>query len=122
MGCACEDGSRESFTSIILAVLDKPAVIMGLMKIKEKMPKAFYEETLRRVESAPDEQFSVTLIRREGDLIDEMTVGSQVFPQTLEWAKARVGKAIHVILTQLPNKRGGDLTMDVHDVSEESDL
>lgn len=113
MGCACEDGSRDSFYGIILRVDDRESLVEVIGKMK--VPDAFREELLKTVEQAPRANFSV-LVKMQGG--GEMSVGCDMFPQTKEWASERIGKPLHFTITQLPNKRGGGITMDVHELAQ----
>lgn len=118
MGCACEDGSRESFHAAVLTVVDKEAGLASIEKIKGKIPENLYQDTLKKLNEASSERFSVTLMQYDGGLVGEMSVSGDLLPQPKEWFKARVGKVIHVVMTQLPNRHGGGLSMDVHDVED----
>lgn len=118
MGCACEDGSRESFYAVIVSVVDKEIAIARLEKVKGKVPETLFQETLKRVMETPPEQFAILLEQRDGGLVGETTVSGDLLPQPKEWFKARIGTMIHVIMTQLPNRRGGGLSMDVHDMAQ----
>lgn len=120
MGCACEDGARDSFNAIIASVTDKEAALSGLDKIKGKVPEALLQETLKRVNATSPEQFSVVLMQRDGDLVGETTVSGDLLPHPKEWFQARIGKMIHVVMTQLPNRRGGGLSIDVHDLEQKA--
>jgi len=112
MGCACEDGARDSFYAVIISVTDRNFVVAGLNKLKGKIPEKLLQELRKRFEEMPHASFSVLLKCQDGS---EMSVGCGVFPQTQEWAKERIGKPLHVVMTQLANRHGGGLSMDVHE-------
>lgn len=118
MGCACEDGSRESFKAAVLTVVDKEAGLASVEKIRGKIPESLYQETLKKLNEVSSDKFSVTLMQYDGGLVGEMSVSGDLLPQPKEWFKARVGKMIHVVMTQLANRHGGGLSMDVHDVED----
>lgn len=118
MGCACEDGSRESFLAVIVSVTDREVALAGLEKVNGKIPDDLFQEMFKKVTEAPPQQFSVLLMQRDGDLVGETTISGDLLPQPKEWFKARVGTVIHVVMTQLPNRRGGGLSMDVHELAQ----
>lgn len=107
MGCACEDGSRETFVGVILTVIDKATALAGLKKIEGKMPDAVLAPLLKRVEEASDDHFSLNVKILGGD----MMISGDMFPQTKEWAVAHIGKPLRFTVTQLP-KQGG-MSVDV---------
>ena len=113
MGCACEDGSRDSFVGVILQVVDKAYLLANLPKAMGKVPDHIYKDILKKVMEAPEEQFSLEVKILGGD----MQVSGDMFPQTKEWAIAHIGKPLHFTITQLP--RQGGTSMDVHEVEQE---
>jgi hypothetical protein len=116
MGCACEDGARDSFYGIIKNVMDRENTLQLMEKIKGKMPDALYQQTLKMIKAAPAENFVVLIKMQDGG---EMGIGHDAFPQTKEWATAHIGRPLHFTMTQLPNRRGGGLSMDIHDLGAE---
>ena len=115
MGCGCEDGWRDSFTGVITDVIDKNRARNAVELIKSKIPENLYHDLLKQVESGKDDQFGILIKNKDGT----MSVGCEVFPQTMEWAKARIGKPLHFVVTQLP-KQGGT-SMDVHEEGEHAE-
>lgn len=114
MGCACEDGSRETFVGVILDVIDKPKALAGLKKIKGKVPDAMLAPLLKKLEEASDDQFSLSVKISGGD----MTMSGDLFPQTKEWASARVGRPLRFTITQLPKQGGMSVDVCEHAPSE----
>jgi hypothetical protein len=114
MGCACEDGSRDSFHGTILRVDDLESLTQAIKQMKISS-ETFREELLKAIHAAPPDSFAVLIKVQDGS---EMSVNCEVFPQTKGWARERIGKPLHFTITQLPNRRGGGISMDVHEMAK----
>ncbi len=133
MNCACEGGSRENYYAVITDVIDAEkaqAMLDALLSplpspdgliqtIKEGLEaepppgfEALVQDTKESIEKGPTGKFTVMMER--GGFVGQIPVNCDVFPQALEWAKARIGKMIHVTV----KPQGDGTTMDVHDPKE----
>ena len=112
MGCSCEGGSRDSFLGIIQSVTGVEGLLKGLQAFKGKVPGTMYSELVDGLKGESG-GFAVLVTAQDGC---EVSMGHRIFPQTEEWARARIGKPLHFTITQLP--RQGGMSVDVHEIAE----
>ncbi len=116
MGCACEDGARDSYYAVITDVIDIARAREMIEKFAHRpWIKEIVRETKEGLDKADPDAFTVSLETRGDQTVGITSIPSTIFPQTQEWAKARIGKRIHVTMTRMAKRLGGELTMDVHD-------
>ncbi len=113
---ACEDAFRESYYAIITDVIDPKKAQALLDKVAPPSLEEFVKTTKRALENAPPGTFSV-MMERQG-FLGSITVPSDIFPQSQEWSEARIGKLVHVTVTQPAQVSGGVLTVEVRDPKE----
>ena len=117
MGCGCDEGYREEYDAIIAGVMNRDEIFnvanAALEKCKTPEEQRYFQGVKDSVKDM--DGFSVKLKCPDGG---DLFVGANIFPQSEAWARDRIGKVVHVVMTQLPNKRGGGHSMDVRDVVE----
>lgn len=119
MGCAGEKSSRDSYYAVITGVIDITKARAMVDKFSGRPGLEKFVQTIKKgLKKADPLGFSVSIETRQRGIAGTTSIPSTIFPQTQEWAKARIGKRIHVTITRMAKRLGGGLTMDVHDPSE----
>ncbi len=105
MGCACEDGSRDSFIGVIKLVLGKADFATMIEKLIPGM-KGFesVSASLKKLlKEAPPDRWGLMVRVEDGS---QMSMSGDLLPQTQEWMRARIGKKMRFTVIQLPRKGG----------------
>ena len=117
MKCACETGYHERFKAEILSVMDKAAfdrwwnslpkeIREVIKKLSKEMGVGGKKLSIKPLPGA----FSVTL-KIFGGRWGSVAIGSNLWPQSIEWTKERVGEKVSVSICQFPNR--GPMVVDV---------